>query len=295
MRRFRLYHPSLNYLMELSKGNEKSLGARSKEFSEILEDLLINGIWKRTGPGRLAVLDEWVETVLPYHLPKSFKILDIGASDGSTTFDTVCYYKDNHGIEVKATILERQLRLHCFRRGWIRYYLTHNQCPLLLQIGPLGVLLEEIEAKEGFVFNPIIRVMKRYLKRFPLEKHMSDYGDLLLENPVVKNSPDIIWLERDLFQFDSTLVETFDFIRCCNVLNCGYFNEAEIYDAIRLLARYLKPKGLLLVSRTIDDPAGSFHNASLWMKNGEKLQHLSDLNGGSEVKKLVPVTEGLHN
>ena len=45
------------------------------------------------------------------------RILDAGGSDGSTTFDTVCYFRENLGVEVKATILEMQLRLHCFRRG----------------------------------------------------------------------------------------------------------------------------------------------------------------------------------
>ena len=142
--------------MELSEGNVESIAVRSKEFSELLHDVMINGVWKRTGPGRLAVLDEWVVSFLP--LPAtSFKILDVGGSDGSTTFDTVRYFRENLGVEVKATILEMQLRLHCFRRGCLRYYLTHDLNPLLVQIGLLGILLEETEAKEGLLFNPIVR------------------------------------------------------------------------------------------------------------------------------------------
>jgi len=273
--------------MELSEGDEPAI-IRSKEFSELLDDVLINGVWKKTGWGRLAILDKWVASFLPDPLPKPLRILDVGGSDGSTTFDTVRYFREDLGVEVKATILEVQLRLHCFHRGCIRYYLTHDQNPLLVQIGLLGILLEETEANEGFIFNPIIRATKKCLHRLAFEKYLRDCGDLLLENPLVTGDPDIVWLERDLFRFDPELVGTFDIIRCCNVLNCGYFNERQIHDAVQLLAHYLKLKGLILVSRTIEDPSGSLQTASLWMKNGADLQHISDLNGGSEAKKLIP-------
>lgn len=289
LNRLRLYHPPLHRLMELSEGSAKSLVARSKEFSGLLNDVLINGVWKRTGLGRLVALDKWVVSDIPEPFPMSFGILDVGGSDGSTTFDTVRYFREKLGVEVKATILEMQLRLHYFRRGCFRYYLTHDRSPLLVQIGLLGILLEETKAKEGFIFNPIVRVTKKYLQRFFFEKYLQDCGDLLLESPLVRNSPDIVWLERDLFRFDPALVGAFDFIRCCNVLNCSYFSERQIYDAVQLLVLYLKPKGLLLVARTIEDATGSLHAASLWMKTGADLQHVSDLNGGSEVKKLVPV------
>ncbi len=286
LKRLRLYYPPLHRLMALSKGNTESLVARSKEFSELLNDVLINGVWKRTGLGRLTILDEWVVSFLTTS-SGSFKILDVGGSDGSTTFDTLRYFQENLNVEAKAAILELHLRLHCFRRGCLRYYLTHDQSPLLLQIGPLGVLFEETKGKEGVVFNPIVRIIKKYLQCFSLEKYLKNDGDLILQSPLVENSPNIIWIEQNLFHFDPAMAETFDFIRCCNVLNCGYFSDAQIYDAVRLLTFYLKHKGLLLVSRTIDTSTGPLHTASLWMKNGEVIQHISDLNGGSEVKKIV--------
>ncbi len=290
LKRLRLYHPSLHRLMELSRGDKESLLSRSKEFSGLLQDLLINGVWKYTNPGRLAGLDEWVASILPRFSSQPFRMLDVGGSDGSTTFDTINYFKKKCGLGVKAYILDMQLRLHCFRRGYLWYYLTYCHSPLLIQIGPLGILFEEIKSKEGVVFNLIVRVIRKCMQRFSLEKYMNNYGDLLLENPLARNNSDIIWLEQDLFQFDPALKGSFDFIRCSNVLNDCYFSQARIYDALRLLAIYLKPGGLLLVSRTIEDSTGFLNHASLWVKNGEGLQHLSDLNGGSEVKKFMQVS-----
>lgn len=287
LRRLRLYYPSLDCLRELSTGSLESLITRSKRFSELLDDVLINGVWKRTGFGRLTVLDEWVVSILPEPVYTPFSILDVGGSDGSTTFDTVRYFQEHLGLDVKATILEMQLRLYCFRRGILRYYLTHDRIPLLIQIGLLGALLEETKGKEGFIVNPIVRVTKKWLLRSSFEKYLQDYGDLLLESPLVRNCPDIVWLERDLFRFDPELKGVFDFIRCCNVLNCGYFSKRQIYDAVQLLALYLKPKGLLLVSRTIDDSAGFLHSASLWMKTATGLVHVADLNGGLSQKPFA--------
>lgn len=291
LRRLRLYYPPLQHIMALSEGGADSLITRAKQFSELLDDVLVRGVWKRTGLGRLTELDRWVVPILRGTFCTPLRILDVGGSDGSTTFDTVHYFRKNLGAEVKATILEMQLRLHCFCKGCLRYYLTHDMSPLLVQIGLLGVLLEETKAKEGFIINPIVRVARKCLQRCSFEKYLQDCGDVLLANPLVRNHPDIVWLERDLFLFDPALVGRFDFIRCCNVLNCGYFSEGQISDAVHLLAHYLKPKGLLLVSRTIEDLTVPFHTASLWMRTGEYLGHVADLNGGSEVKDVVSVIQ----
>ncbi|WP_218044345.1 hypothetical protein, partial [Kiloniella majae] len=55
-------------------------------FSKILDDIRINGVWKRTNPARLPK----TETALVKHLDcklKDLHVLDLGASDGSTTLD----------------------------------------------------------------------------------------------------------------------------------------------------------------------------------------------------------------
>ncbi len=291
LKRLRLYYPPLQYLRELSQGSTESVDARSKEFSELLDDVSINGVSKKTGTGRLASIDRWVASILTEPLSTPLQMLDVGGSDGSTTFDTMSYFRDSLGVKVKATILDMQLRLHCYHRGGLRYYVTHEKNPLLMQIGVFGILFEEITTKEGFVFNPVLRVTKKALQRFSFEKYLQNCGDLYLENPIARRSPDIAWLEQDLFRFDPELVGAFDFVRCCNVLNYSYFSERQICDAVELLALYLKPGGLLVVSRTIDHSSSLLHDASLWMKMGAGLQHVSDLNGGSEIKRLVPLIQ----
>lgn len=289
LRRLRLYHPPLRRLKELSQGSADSLPERSAEFSEILNDVLVNGVWKRTGPGRLVTLDRWIIPYLKGSAPQPFRMLDVGGSDGTTTFDTLAFLKASLGVDAQATILEMQLRLHCFRLGPAEYYLTHDGQPWLLQFGPLGVLFEETAAKEGLLLNPIVRLARRRLHALALERHMQDCGDLLLESPLVANNRGIDWIERDLFDFDYLLSDSFDFVRCCNVLNLGYFVDQRIKEGLQILSRYLRPDGLLLIARSVDGEKGPLNAATLWRRVETGMAHVADFNRGSEVKHLMPI------
>jgi hypothetical protein len=282
-----VYHPSLKRLRELSEGSPETLFDRSIKFSTLLKGLWIDGVDKRTGLGRLVVLDEWLISFIGKPLNSSISILDVGGSDGSTTYELVQYLKENLGIEIKATILERQLRLQCFRRGWVRYYLTNEKRPFMLLVGSLGVLLEESKGKTRFLFNPTVRFTQKHLQRMCLETYLRKEADLLFINPLVRENSNFSWIEQDLFNFNDDLVGTFDLIRCCNILNINYFNDDQILDAIKILSNYLKPNGLLLVSRSLEGSNVSEVMASIWMKSHRELMHISDLNGGSEIKKIV--------
>jgi hypothetical protein len=287
LKRLYIYHPSLKRLNELSKGSPETLIGRSKEFSSLLDGLFINGVDKRTGLGRLIELDEWLITIIHEHPFSSISILDVGGSDGSTAFDLQKHLEESIGIEVKVSILERQLRLQHFKRGFLRYYLTVEEMPHLLQIGPIGLIFEKSKGKMRFVFNPFVRFTKKCLHQFDLKKFLKNKGDILLMSPLVRVNPNLSWIEQDLFQFNESLVGTFDLIRCCNILNLDYFNELKILEALKLLSLYLKPNGLLLVSRSLDNSNGSLLNASIWKRSGNGLVHISDLNNGSEIKGLL--------
>jgi hypothetical protein len=284
---FQFYHPSLKRLKELSEGESETLLDRSVEFSTLLNDLWVDGVGKRTGLGRLVVLDEWITSFIPRNNLKPLSILDVGGSDGSTTFELVKYLENILGSKILASILEKQLRLHCFKRGCLKYYLTNEHKPFMLQIGLLGILFEESKLKSGFIFNPIVKFAEKYLQKICLERYLKREEDLLLINPLIREFPDVTWIEQDLFQYNKSLVGTFDLIRCCNLLNISYFSKEQILNAIRLLSIYLKPNGLLLVSRSLKDFHGSELTASIWMKSSTGLMHISDLNGGSEIKNII--------
>jgi hypothetical protein len=288
LRRLRLYHPPLSRLADLSQGSDESLQVRSAEFSSLLNDVLVNGVWKRTGQGRLVGLDQWIVPHLRRSSDGLLAMLEVGGSDGTTTVDTLDYLAAKLGVVTRATILEMQFRLRRFRRGPVEYYLTNDGHPLIIQCGRLGALFEETKAREGLLVNPLIRLAVRVLRRSRLERYMTQREDLLFESPLVRNDPRIEWVERDLFELSSTLAHSFDLIRCCNVLNLGYFAEERIREGLQTLSGYLKTGGLLLVGRSVDGAKSPIECASLWRSTLGGMRHVSDLNGGSEVKHLIP-------
>ena len=57
-------------------------------------------------------------------------------------------------------------------------------------------------------------------------------------------------------------------------------------QAIGNLKRYLKPGGLLLISRNVGPEADDEHG-SVWRKSGEGFELVDEFGGGSEVRHLV--------
>lgn len=284
LRRLRLFHPSLHRLSELSRCDANTCAACADEFSEILSDVIIEGVWKRTRRTRLSVLDEWVGPRLLELERSPLTLLDVGASDGITTYDTLLYSEKMLQVELRATVLEKTLALMNYRKGCLDLYLTKDGTPILAQIGIVGISFEETPAVEGLIFNPIVRLAKRHLRQIVMNGSLPYLDSISLKNPAVTQNPHVNWLETSEFSKCAGSAEKYDFIRCSNVLNRGYFKEDEISGAIRNLTRCLKPKGLLLVSR---EASSGIHMASLWRRDDRIMTHIADLNGGSEIKSLL--------
>lgn len=286
LQRVRLYHPPIDLLEELQQGSKESLERRSTQFSEVMSNIYIQGVWKRTGSGRLSMLDEWVANYITDSSVKDFELLDVGGSDGSTTIDTFNYLRNRVSGSLKAAILERQFRLIHYKYGFVSYYLTNGRQPFLMQIGPLGLLFEETKASEGVVVNPMVRLAIRIMNKLKIENKMTRLVDILFSNPRMIENPYISWLEADLLDFDQSLTDRFDLIRCCNVLNVGYFDNEQLLAAVSNLFQYLNPNGLLLVARTTGD-SPPIHNASIWRKRGDRFEHVASLGSGSEINEII--------
>ena len=284
-----LYHPSIHHLIQLSKGTNQPLQKRSDEFARLMKYVMIDGVSKRTAPGRLSDLDAWV---IPYFVSLTegaYEILDVGASDGITTLDMVRAFESSFGTRVRATILERNLYVRAFKRFGLQYYVIQNNDPWLLQLGPVGFLLEETKEHNVIdtIYNQSIRQLREWIRGIKLQDKLTKSPALVLANPLVASCPTIDWLEQDVFALNQSLVNRYSFVRCSNLLNPDYFSKEKIHAAIGLLAQYLKRNGLLMISRTDDSSKDGKNMASLWIRKEERLEYLSDYNGGVEVKSLV--------
>jgi SAM-dependent methyltransferase len=77
---------------------------------------------------------------------------------------------------------------------------------------------------------------------------------------------------------------SFDLVRAANILNLGYFREADLQRMIRAILKRVAPRGFLLVLRTGPD---GVNRGTVYERSGDQLAVVEHLHGGSEVHGLV--------
>lgn len=285
-----LCHADIDILEDIEKRysevkeNSVRVNMRNK-FSLVLDDLFINGSWKRTMQGRL----HKSELLLCEHIKKhnnSYEIsfLDIGCSDGITTLDMINKMND-YGLYPKYILLmDLNIKLIKYKSGPIMEYRTSRGEPVFLKMGLLGLRLPCSPRRFDIISTLLAR---NYIRMTWLRKRLKYYGEISLINPAVKALAGINIYEDNIIQENYDLYNSFDAIRCCNVMNVGAFNEKDIIKCISIINNYLKEGGFLVLSRNDIHGNNEIENGSAWRKKGHYFEHLSDIGTGFEYNNLI--------
>jgi len=287
----KMFHPSLERLRELANpsadGSPEDMASSSREFSRIHQNLQLRGIWKWTGRHRLEQMDRLLlEHASARGLPQCL-VLDLGASDGITSLDTVEYFEQKGGKAVRVTMLDQDVRIYGMPVRYATLYFTASRCPLLLRLGKIGLCLEPMEGIEGVLFNPVAAFLARRCKRLLESSELEGAHAISLINPAVTRCPRIDVSEGDMFSLRTEWVGQFDAVRASNVLNFSYYSEERIRDAIGLAHRYLKEGGAFLVSRNTIRKQDEVEAGALWRKQGNRFVRKSELDNVPEIAGLV--------
>ena len=140
----RLCYPSIDRVLQLvarePDHKHDDLTKSGDEFSAIMRHIRIGTVWKCTNRNRLEVADQALCAQLRKEHLKNLRFLDVGGSDGVTTLDLVNHLEKDFGIEVEAFLADRYLvLLRLQRRGIVEYVATDGE-PVLVRVGPLGLL-----------------------------------------------------------------------------------------------------------------------------------------------------------
>ena len=106
-----------------------------------MHDLRMGGAWKRTSSGRLK---ETERVLIKYHAAahgQQATLLDIGASNGITTWEAVKELRKHLGVEIKAVLADLYSYLLRFRRGPVIESRTGDREPVMVRVGLLGLRL----------------------------------------------------------------------------------------------------------------------------------------------------------
>ena len=91
--------------------------------------------------------------------------------------------------------------------------------------------------------------------------------------------------EQDIFNIDKKYFNFFDVVRVSNLLNYSYFSKTQLKKAISNIKKISKDNSIIIVNRTPNKKKKN--TASFFRKKRGKFQLMEDINGGSEIKKLM--------
>jgi hypothetical protein len=103
----------------------------------------------------------------------------------------------------------------------------------------------------------------------------------ILKHLDVKNN--FKFIRHDLFRECKQKV---DIIRTMNILNKTHFSEKQLLKGGKSIINSLNDKGLWIVGENRDNK-GDYCEATLYAKSGNRLIHLGDFCGGSEISDLI--------
>ena len=197
-------------------------------------------------------------------------ILDIGASDGSTSLDLMQalpfekYYVTDLNIEVYYEV-----------SGPVTWFYAENGTPLL-RVSDRWVVYPDIGGAI-FPFNLLSQALFRQAPKFS-----SDIAKILLINPSLLERKDSRVEIQKHNLFDPWPAEKADLILAANILNQGYFTNSEIGLALKKLLTALKDSGRLAI---VDNRPGE--KASLFRFQNGQMQLEKQINGGTDIEALA--------
>ncbi|MFN0120052.1 MAG: hypothetical protein ACKV2V_06090 [Blastocatellia bacterium] len=273
-----------DFLLRAPAGGNGAGAAAGEKFSLIMHDLRMGGAWKRTGSGRLRETERLLKKYLAGQGTGTLSMLDIGASDGITTWEAVQSLRQGTGREVRAWLADLYLYLLRYRRGMVVEYRTGDGEPVMARIGRLGLRLSRPRREVKEMPDPLAQM---YLGKESFRQAMTLDTRIPLIHPLAMTESAITAVELNCLERRAEFTGKLDVVRASNILNNGYFTPDQIRAAISHLHAYLRPDGLLVISRNNDVEGGEIERGTLWSRRDQHFERREDFGNGSEVASIV--------
>lgn len=242
-------------------------------FSDAISTLQFGVTFKTTRPGRQEHSNRLISQVYRGLRPV---ILDVGASDGSTSLDLIEALEGNFE-QYFVTDLNLSTRCGYDRRGVLYFMDAHANCVLRAS---RRLLVYSDTRRAWFPLPSLVRALLSGARK------VADWRDVLLIQPdlvsLVAHDPRITITRYDLFA--PWTDRRPNLIKVANLLNRKYFTDLQMKEALRIQCSNLSPGGrLLLVSEDNDTEKFSLFRKS---RVGMILEYTHD--EGAKAAHLVP-------
>ncbi len=223
----------------LARGGNSML--TPEEFSDAISTLQFGVTFKTTRPGRQENSNRYIAEVYRGARPV---VLDVGASDGSTSLDLI---RALEGFErYYVTDLNLSTRCGHDRRG--RFYFMDQRGKCALRASERFVVYSETRG----AWLPLRIIAKALIAG---ARNVDEWSELTLIQPALvvmaQRNPRISIMRYDMFT--SWTGQPPDLIKVANLLNAKYFSDEEMSQAVTVQCSNLAPGGRLLLVSEDDD------------------------------------------
>ena len=248
---------------------------------------LANGTFKTTADHRMDDLNDivvarWSETDF-----RPSEILDLGASSGISTLEWQ-QSLNQAGFKVRLTATDLSLRARIVRL-WPGFDVVESSGCVLQHI-ILGVPVRPWNRRLDYVTGYVLLSRLANLvaaRRLRAMNGQPCSADILLVSQRALRNEQIVWAEDDVLAPNpEKFIRRFGAIRAANILNCDYFNAAQLQCAVRNVRdRLVGPGAVLIVNRTSKD--GSNHATLFRLGDNSRFAVDVRLGRGSEIDDVV--------
>ncbi len=247
-----------------------------------------NATFKRTASARLRDVDGCCVRHFAAAGARINHVLDIGISSGTSTLDLHDRLRESgHAPSIVGTDLSVDGYIVPALPG-LRVLSDRGGHPM--QYDLLGRAIRAWERRADYVTGMIaVRRLLARLSRNAVQSRLDQkkaVQAVRLLSPRLKDHPAISVEINDIFSRTDRFVGRFDFIRAANILNHGYFSDADLRQALRNVTAYMAGGGSwLMVARS----KGTENAATLFQRSpeGHRLMIVDRIGGGSEIERLV--------
>ncbi len=260
----------------------------AKEYSNIVGRICVGITTKTTRIDRMREMDIAITTLIK-QTPGSFsnaaiKMLDMGASDGSSTMTALTRLKEECDVDASAIALDLYVELVEYKSGLFCEYRLNDGYPVLLRLGPIGIQLSPIAVAR----RPVEKLVGKCLSKLGfVGKSTNVQKSWSLLNPIVANSQKVSLQQGNLFEVDNDFVDQFEIVRASNVLNRSYFSDDLIKKGLYVAKQYVKNNGYLIVSRNRKSNEGEIENGTIWQRTDDSFHVATLVGDGSDVSELI--------
>lgn len=246
----------------------------ASEFSNYIQAINFGGKFsKTTKPNRHILSDEIIQKELSNY--RNAVILDVGASDGSTSVDLIRKINGNFDTYY---VTDVSFSLHFIENNGKGYFYDSMTKECIMIVTDYLIIYHDTLSSSpiGSIARHFIRKAPRY---DPTKIKIVDLCQPKLKQ-ILKTDKRVNLLEWSIME--PWKEKKADIIKVANVLKTEVFSEDEIRTALKNLLEILKPNGKLLITRNLDK-----EKYSLFRKNGTELKLESEINGGCDITYLI--------